>query len=91
MKRALNYMSESGNQLPIHVPVCVHACKALINHRYDTGGWGEGVPGGVEYVLQSSLRETERRRSRFKRGGVKDEGMAEHKKHWAEKALRDGG
>lgn len=82
-------MSGSGSQLPIHVLVCVHACKALINQRYYTG-WG--VPKEVEDALQSSLREAGRRwrqqpegRSEGRRNG------RTHKEHWAEKTLRDGG
>lgn len=50
-------------QLAIHVLVCVHTRKALINHQDDVGAWrggeGGGAPSGGEDSLQSSLRDRE--------------------------------
>lgn len=50
-------------QAAVCLPVCVHARKASINHH---GGWG----GGSVCVCVTQ---------RGAEGGVKDEGMAEHK------------
>lgn len=54
----------------------------------------EGEGGGVLHrevrIPYKAVCVTERRWSGCKRGGVKDEGMAAHKKHRAEKALQDG-